>query len=290
MAKKPKRIPKISILLPFTSHDKYRRDTFRWLLDYWEAELPEAEIIVGHSTGTPFNKTEALNNAANKAHGRVLAIMDADALLRGSVVDQCADDILADDNDSLWFIPYRKLYRLNTEVTYAILNSDPTHPLFPPDPPPDDWLDNDPAMTKYGRAYAALAYIIPREALDALGCWDERFDKGWGGEDVSTLRALDLLYGKHKTTDNGIFHLWHPKLGDSFRTRAWSGQTEDEPNKQLALRYHRASNNPSAMRELVDEGCEHRRRKLEQGIAWDGPDDFLLEVFELVKEKNRKFY
>lgn len=291
MVRRPKIRPKISLLIPFTTKDDYRKTTFRWLLDYWKEEMPDAEIVIGHSKSNPFCKTEALNHAAKRANGKVLVVLDADAYIEGQILEDVADIILEEleQGNQTWFIPYRHLYRLNEDTTAAILDSDPTDPIRLPDPPPDSYLDNEPNAAKYGRSYAALAYVIPREALDAIGCFDERFNRGWGGEDVSTLRALDTLWGKHKTTDNGIFHLWHPKIGDTFKTRAWVGQEEDEPNRQLAILYKIASQNPSVMQELVDLACEFKFLKELAGVIWDGLDDFMLEILTETNNRNKKF-
>jgi len=278
-------------LIPFTTRDAYRKKTFRWLLDYWKAELPDAEIVIGHSTGPVFCKTEALNRAAHRANGKVLVVLDADAYISGAILNNVADIILEEleQGYQTWYVPYRNLYRLNLDTTLAILESDPENPVRIPDPPPDNYLDNEPNAAKYGRAFAALAYVIPREALEAIECFDERFNRGWGGEDVSTLRALDTLWGKHKTTPNGIFHLWHPKIGDTFKTRAWQGQNDDEPNRKLAVQYKIASQNPSVMRELVREGCDFKKRKEEAGILWDGPDEWMQEIIIETVGRNKKF-
>lgn len=255
--KKPR--PKISLLFPFSTNDPVRKATFRWLLKYWAHELPDAEIIIGRSGGKPFCKGKALNNAARKATGKVLVIIDADTYMPGSVINYCADRILEDLNDHLWFVPYRHLYRLNKKITEKILASDPTDPLRIPSPPPPDYIDGDKFNNKYGHRYGAMVMIFPREALDVLGCFDERF-KGWGGEDIALLRALDTLYGKHKTTKNDVLHLWHPFIGDKLTTRVWPGQDEPQPNKRLAMAYHRASRHPTKMRELVDAGCSHHHK------------------------------
>lgn len=255
----PKR-PKISLLIPFQTDDPQRRRVFKWLLKYWQHELPDAEIIIGHSrSNRPFSKTEALNNAADKATGKVLVILDADAYIDGAIIERCADRILEELDNHLWYVPYRKLWRLTEEVTEQIVSGDPEDPFRIPDPPPLEWIDGDWQLHTYGHRYGAMLMIIPRQALEVLGCFDERF-RGWGGEDVAMLRALDTLYGKHKTTNNSIFHLWHPKIGQNFRNRAWKGQDRTQPNQKLAHKYHQATRRPHAMRRLVDEGCRARQR------------------------------
>ncbi len=250
-----KKGPKISLLIPFSSQNLLRVQTFKWLLQYWKAELPEAEIIIGHSYGPIFCKGIALNDAARRARGEILVVLDADAYLPGAVIARCANRILEELPHHLWYVPYRHLYRLTKKATNLVLQSDPAHPHRFPSPPPP-WARGRGHHDKsgYGHRFGAMITIMPREALDALGCFDERF-KGWGGEDVAILRALDTLYGLHKTTKNDVLHLWHPYIGRSYKTRKWQGQEFSNANSRLAMLYHKATGHPEIMRELVTTGC-----------------------------------
>lgn len=262
---KKKKRPKLSILIPFSVKCKtcMRKRTFEWLLKYLACELPQAEIVIGKSRSKVFCKGEALNDAARRAKGKVLVILDADAYISGDVLNKCADKILDNLDNHLWFVPYRNLYRLKKDITEDIIASDPCNPLRIPSPPPCDLIDNHGHTSKYGHRYGAMVMMFPRQALKILGCFDERF-KGWGGEDVALLRALDTLYGKHKTTKNDVLHLWHPFIGDDYKSRRWPGQAKANPNSELANAYNRATRSPSKMRALVDEGCKHRRKRPKQ--------------------------
>lgn len=252
--------PLISILIPFSSSNgTMRKKTFKWLKQYWQQELPLAEVIIGRSRSRLFCKGEALNRAARKAKGKVLIIMDADAYMQGHVLVACANKIVQELDHHLWFVPYRHLYRLNRNITELIISSNPADPLRLPSPPPDCYIDYQGHTSKYGHRYGAMCMMFPREALDTLGCFDERF-KGWGGEDIALLRALDTLYGKHKTTNNDILHLWHPYIGGSYKLRKWKHQKHANPNTELANAYHRATRNPTAMRKLVDTGCAYTHK------------------------------
>lgn len=254
--------PKLSLLIPFSTKDPVRKKHFRWLVKYWAHELPGAEIIVGHSESEIFCKGEALNDAVRKSTGKVLVILDADAYMDGSVLDRCADRILEElhHGNHLWYVPYRHLYRLRKHITKEIIASDPKCPLRLPSPPDRGDYENSQDHTRYGHRYGAMCMMFPREAYEVLGCFDERF-RGWGGEDVALLRALDVLWGKHKTTPNDILHLWHPFIGESHKTRMWDGQEHGNVNSHLANRYHHASRNPSDMRKLVDEYVHEHRKK-----------------------------
>lgn len=252
--------PKISLLIPFSSRDRVRIRTLKWLLEYWSYELPEAEIIIGHARGRIFCKGEALNRAMKKATGKIIVIIDSDAYISGDVLTTCADRMLEELDNHLWYVPYRHLYRLTKEASEMILDSHPACPIRLSSPPPPEFVESNGHKSKYGHRYGAMCMMFPREAYDILGCFDERF-KGWGGEDVALLRALDTLYGKHKTTENDILHLWHPFIGANYTTRKWEGQSSGSANNELANKYNKATGKPMKMRKLVDKGCKKKKCK-----------------------------
>ena len=43
----------ISLLIPFRDDDGTRTPAYEWLLKYWAAHLPEAQIVTGTSVSTP---------------------------------------------------------------------------------------------------------------------------------------------------------------------------------------------------------------------------------------------
>jgi hypothetical protein len=83
---------------------------------------------------------------------------------------------------------------------------------------------------------------------------DERF-WGWGGEDISFMRAVDTLYGKHKTIDGPAFHLYHPNIKAHVRgsEKQWPGQRRAVMNASITSRYLNAFGDRAAMQALVDE-------------------------------------
>lgn len=259
----------ISILVPFRADNHYRSELWEWLREYWEAEIPEAEVIIGHDHKAgrrkPFSKTAAVNNAFRRSHGDIIVILDADAYLDAEVVEHCARRLrkARRHGAQTWFVPYRNMYRLTEEATEEVIESDPENPLRFPSPPDDDDIDGQQGSWGPGKAnkYGALIQIMPREAFLTVGCIDPRF-RGWGGEDVSFLRALDTLWGRHKNTPNDVLHLWHPKIHTSgydptnqYLTRVWNGQRAPGSNNFLATQYHLATWKPERMRKLVDAGC-----------------------------------
>jgi N-terminal domain of galactosyltransferase len=248
----------ISFLVPFKADAHGRSRVWRWLRRYWEHELPGAEIVMGRDDRgqRPFSKTCAVNNAARRAHGDIFVILDADAYIPGEVVQRCADRIreARGDDHPLWFVPYRKIFRLTQEATARVLRSDPCEPLrfaSPPDPGDVESTEG----SAHGHHFGAMIQIMPREAFETVGGMSPRF-RGWGGEDIAFVRALDTLYGKHKSMHADVLHLWHPIHNEhkvqSWTVREWAGQSRSRMNDLHAMRYDRATGDRAVMRRLVD--------------------------------------
>lgn len=248
----------ISLLVPFRAEDAERQEIWDWLRAYWSYELRGAEVVMGRSDQRPFSKTQAVNDAARRARGDTFVILDADCYIDGEVIQRCADRIYRSERDGypLWFIPYRHIYRLTPAATDRIKASDPRHPLRFPSPPALADVEST-LGSGFGHRFGALIQVMSRGAFKTVGGMDTRF-AGWGGEDIAFVRALDTLYGPHKTTDNDVLHLWHAKIGKNFKDRKWVGQRYPQANDALAMRYHHATGKPVAMRALVDGGLPRK--------------------------------
>lgn len=244
----------ISLLVPFRPDGAIRQRTWEWLEQYYAAALPGVEIVVAEDDGCdPFSKSIAMNNAEAQSHGDVLVLLDADCYIDPAVIMDCARRIRSarDRHRTLWYIPYRRFYRLNAAISRLILDSDPEHPIRMPDPPDDCFRDHWTGESN-GHHWGALIQIMPREAFECVGGMDPRF-RSWGSEDVSFMWAVDTLYGRHRTTDNPVYHLWHPSFGGNHRTKHWKGGTPGQ-NNHLAMRYRSCLGDKARMEHLVDEG------------------------------------
>jgi glycosyltransferase involved in cell wall biosynthesis len=221
-----------------------------------------------------FSKSEAINDAASRAKGEIFVIMDSDAYLSASVILRCAAAIEAGKaiGHNVWFMPYRHLYRLTERATDKVLTSNPCRPYQFPIPPDAEDVEST-VGSEHGHYFGAMVQIMPREAFETVGCWDPRF-RGWGGEDISFLLAVDTLWGKHKSVDATVFHLWHPTYTTGqTHTRLWEGQKQNTYSK-LAARYRAASGDYDRMRVLVDEGCE-----CQESCECGGPVNWPLILF-----------
>lgn len=241
----------ISLLVPFRTDHAERERNWRWLKKYWEHELPLAELIEGTNEDTPFCKTSAVNRAFEKSHGDVIVILDADCYISGEVILEAARRIREARlrNRPLWFIPYRRFYRLTELSSLILLDTPPDNPLRFRDPPPPGSVET-PASKSYGHWYGALIQAMPREAFILVGGMDERF-RGWGGEDISMMYKVDTLYGRHKTLNVPTFHIHHPTIpGHWKQSRQWEGQAKPEMNDWLSWHYQQANGDSVKMRQL----------------------------------------
>lgn len=244
---------RISLLIPFRTDHAERERNWSWLKEYWENELPEAEVIIGTDENTPFCKTHAVNDAFRKATGDVIVILDADCYISAESIREAARHIrhARRHGKKLWFIPYRRFYRLTESASLRLLDSDPADPVTFNDPPPKHDLDTHGGVS-FGHWYGALIQVMPREAFIEAGGMDERF-RGWGGEDISFMHAVDTLYGRHKTINGAVYHVHHPTIkGKWLATRQWEGQDGPEMNDWLSTMYESVMGDKAGMRQLVD--------------------------------------
>jgi len=255
----------ISILVPLhlDGSCKRREENWDWLKRYWEKNLPGAEIIIGHDKDAgeiPFSKSVAVNDAAIRAHGDILVIVDADVYISVESVLHCAKEIrtATKRGNKLWFMPYRHLFRLTEQVSNKVIASDPLHP-YAVSFPPAEWEFSNKAFfqdipaSRVGHWYGAMIQIMSKSAFYEVGGWDPRF-RGWGGEDHAAMVAMDTLYGPHKTIPSQVLHLWHPVLtvdGPNGKKRLWSNQRGN--NDVLSGRYYYSLGNYKRMRKLIDE-------------------------------------
>jgi len=274
----------ISLLVPMHLVDAdwtvdIRAKTWHWLEQYWRLNLPGAEIVIGDDADAgilPFSKSAAVNDAADKALGDILVVIDADAYLPVESILRCAREIrlARDEGHKLWFLPYRQLYRLTQNISNKVLESDPAHPLKITEPPPEeDYINKETfsgvkgvhsatPVSRIGHWYGAMCQIAPSEGFEDVGGWDPRF-RGWGGEDHAAMRAMDTLFAPHKTLPEAIMHLWHPIINalstfTSDKKRVWANQPVTATNDALSGRYYYSNRDAKKMRGLVDEFKEYR--------------------------------
>lgn len=232
----------LSFLIPFRDADGTRAEPLAWVLERWQAFYPEAEFVIEPDDGLdPFCKSMAVNRAAAKAKGDVFAILDADTWVDPKWVDEGMDII---ERTGKWVIPARRSFRLTRSFSQQVMAVKPTEDL-------PRVVNNRRAVEQSGLV-AGFLHLVPRQAYEAVGGMDERF-RGWGGEDTSFTRALDVVHGKHVQLHGIVISLWHER--PRVDGRIWLGQTAEHnvKRRELGHRYTMAGFRKERMLSLLQE-------------------------------------
>lgn len=233
---------KLSFLIPFRDADGTRTRAKEWIVARWRHHYPDAEFVIEPDDGIdPFCKSMAVNAAAKKATGDVFAILDADTWVQTEHVDEGLGII---ERTGRWVIPARRSLRLTRDYSEQIMKVKPDE-SFPR-------LVSRRSTVEQAGLVAGFLHLVPRHAFEAVGGMDERF-RGWGGEDTSFIRALDVVHGKHVQLHGLVISLWHERPRQ--HGRIWLGQTEahNVQRNDLGHRYTVAGFRKERMMALLQE-------------------------------------
>ena len=184
-------------------------------------------------------KAAAVNPAVRSSSAEVVVILDADVWV-GDGLAGAVDAVL---KGAPWAIPHRGVFRLTEAATLRYM----ADPVIVTDGVRDAReLERPPYLGVPGGG----AIVARREVLADVPL-DPRFI-GWGQEDDAIGTALTTLAGRPVRVRRPLIHLWHPPAERiDQRVGSMSGWL-------LWRRYHRARDNPAAMRAIIAEVDELR--------------------------------
>jgi lipopolysaccharide biosynthesis glycosyltransferase len=220
----------VSILIPYKPDNGIRDINLNWIKSYYRKLFPNAEICVGISTDELFNRSRAINLAAQQATRDIFVIADGDIFYEPEVIRDSIEYL----KTAPWVIPFRKIIRLSEKNSRSLIAAVPTWPLEI-----TDFEIHHASET----SHVGGLNIITREHFVAVGGFDERF-KGWGGEDDAFSCAVNTMCGQYKRLDHAIYHLWHP---------AFAYDSNPNGNNNLMVRelYYQANNDKKKMKQVL---------------------------------------
>lgn len=233
---------KLSVLIPVGGEletDPWRRHSFEWVRRRYEALLPDAEICLGTSSQTPYNRAQARNHAFAQSTGDMLLVADGDTVFNPPQIFKAIQ--LIREIGAHWVIPYEghtnavdpeshelgRYYNLSATATDYLLGA-------PPNAEIDEPAGSD--LWEFKLTSWAGLLVLPRTAWEAAGGYDENF-LAWGFEDNAFRFALEHKVGPFTRVSGPAgfaLHLWHPSSEENR-----FGQPSMEHNRALCARYER---------------------------------------------------
>lgn len=220
---------KTTVAIPWRGGCEHRDAALRWTIGRYADTFADVELIFGAcDPDVPFNRAEAILDAARKTDRDVLIVADADCFTSGLV-----DAVNTVRDGAPWAVPHLMLHRLSQAATERVLAGEP--------PEEQTELNERP----YRGHETGTLLVIRREVLFDVPP-DVRM-VGWGQEDDAWAMALRTLVGPPWRGTQPLWHLWHPPQPRISR------RVGTRENDKLLRRYAAARRKPDAMRALIAE-------------------------------------
>lgn len=227
----------VVVLVPRRADGGWRDRLWEHCQKWWEREFPDWPLIEGHHEHGPFNRSAAINRAAELAGTwDVALIIDADSLPDDPAQVRAAIEMAATERKMV--VAYHRRLMLGRRGTQQILRGSTGDRSA--------WVNKEWPDEQSG------CVAVARTLWDEVGGFDETFS-GWGWEDIGFRVACDTFGDGIGRVDGIIWHLWHPTSPENdTKLRGY------QANEQRGRRYHVALGNRDAVRKLLDEAQGHR--------------------------------
>lgn len=195
---------KVRLIVPRRGDGGNRDKLWDFCRRYWRTERPEWEIVEGEHIDGPFNRSAAINQAA-QGPWDVAVILDADTVIDTEPIERAV--MLAHETWRL-VLPFSTRCLLSRSGTRKILEGYK-----------GSWDRFVTARQRPSDAYVYVSgcQVVPRPLWDAIGGFDERFES-YGGEDDAFHAATIALSGHDAREDRlpgNAWHLWHAHSPDA---------------------------------------------------------------------------
>lgn len=237
----------VAVLVPRRAGIEERDRLWAFAKTWWENDHPTFKIIEGHHDHGPFNRSLAVNLAAEQApDADVFLVIDADVLCDPHMVRAAVDVAYATDTLT---VASAERWMLSKQGTAKILDG------FE-----GSW--DSLVRQKYGTrddprgAQVSCCIAVSRSLWKNVGGFDE-LHVGYGWEDVSFRNACETVSGKATVwlAPHPIWHLHHQPSSEDREGGQWKSA-----NEARARRYIAAHGDIEATRLLIDEHLAARTR------------------------------
>lgn len=168
----------------------------------WETLFPDWPVIEGHHDDGPFNRSKAINRAAEEAgEWDVAIVIDSDVMVSRAQVVAAVERASEPGGPVTW--AHRRWRGIRRDATERLVADRYVW---------GDELDRDELDLIVERTNPlswSCCIAIPRWVFDDLGGFDERFE-GWGFEDMAFQSVICGLYPWDRI-EGDVVHLWHPR-------------------------------------------------------------------------------
>lgn len=235
----------IVILVPRRADHAERDRLWSYCRARWSTDFPDWRIVEGHHDAGPFNRSAAVNAAADLAGDwRAAIIIDADVLPDRNAIESAIEVALAGRRAA---IGYNRRLHLTAKGTTRVL---------------DGYRGNWEPLLKHDlRDAVSGAFAIGRDLWEDVGGFDELF-VGWGWEDVAFHIATETVAGRPPARIVGnLWHLWHPRSSEND-----AAAPTFAANKERGDRYKRARWNRPRLDALLAEAGRARAPRLTRDL------------------------
>lgn len=192
--------PGVPVLVP-RRNDNGRRDRIWQTIR--ERVWRDANVVEGHHTEGPFNRSAALNTAARLAGDWDTAVIaDSDSL---TIPNQVHAAVTLARQTGRMVIAHSRWVNITLEEQDNFLGA--------------GWITHDDQRMAYNFTVSSML-VVPRTVWDTVNGFNERH-AGWGWEDRSFVRAVKILTGEPGRIHGDVYHLAHDRPAeDSDRDRS----------------------------------------------------------------------
>jgi len=185
----------IPVLVPRRGDNGRRDQLWRYLKKhFWAPMADKYQVIEGPQPFGPFNRSQAINNAARIAgNWDVAVVADGDSWVPPAQLDEAVRR--ARRNNKV-VSAFTELWELSEDASNRIIarQAPPQTPVKP---------------EKRQMNHRSICLVIPRVVFEAVGGFDEAY-RGWGAEDDAFWHAVKLVAGEPERVTGKAYHLYHP--------------------------------------------------------------------------------